>query len=226
MHWRRKPDGEAEAVDAASKIFKERCDVRDALPRDERGQFSPKEMDAMRAGKRDWDDLPANASPRYREAQEAVTASYNAMIDVERSYFRFNIFGMRCIRDAMLSLGAAYGSDGPEWPHAPEEYWELEEEDQRTKFPELYAARDAALRWSRNAGAAGIPLHKLGSNDGWIVTPEECTAAVSAVRGHGRTETAQALIAAGIDSEGWLERWNAWIQWIEDAADHDGFEVH
>jgi hypothetical protein len=83
------------------------------------------------------------------------------------------------------------------------------------------------------AGAGdGIPVHKLCSNDGWLVTPGECRKAVAMWHeackeaGAGDEQLGLKVLTEALDefnvgSDYWLK----WIAWIERAAGHGGFVV-
>lgn len=229
MRWLRKSSGEEEAVAEARTAFYAACAVRDAIPKEERGEYTAEEWRARRDGKAGFDDLPANASERYRSAQEAVLRLSRALHKADASYFRLNIWGMGKVRDAMERLGALYGDYDrvaePDYPqNLPDDYYE---DDGPERFPERHAQVVAALSWSpRENGEGGIPLHKTCSNDGWIVTPEECFVAASIIRAADTQDVLKVLVSYGIDNEGWLETWNDWVQWLADASEHGGFEVH
>jgi hypothetical protein len=203
MYWLRSPDGEAEAEEAANKVFRRACDTRDALPR---------------------------GSAEAAAAQVQVSAAYDAMYEARKSYFRLNVWGMGTVRQAMLNVGMAYeGDSSGDWPEFPDEFYELDDEERAVAFPKETRERDTHLAWSERPADAGVSLHKFGSNDGWIVTPDECTAAVALahkLRDEQPKRYGEALIAAGVNNEGWLETWNDWLQWIADAAEHGGFTVH
>ncbi|MXM66103.1 hypothetical protein GR925_22290 [Streptomyces sp. HUCO-GS316] len=79
--------------------------------------------------------------------------------------------------------------------------------------------REAHLAWHPKP-PFGIALHKLGSNDGWLVTPEEITAALESYRTHSGDEV---KVIVG-DKE--LDYWLKWIAYLERAQRHGGFRVH
>jgi hypothetical protein len=67
----------------------------------------------------------------------------------------------------------------------------------------------------------GIPLMKLGSNDGWLVHPEEITEALAI------HDTLPPVTDAdfGEDDRWDTERWDRWITFLRGAATHGGFKV-
>lgn len=165
--------------------------------------------------------------------------------EVETSYFRLNIFGMGRYREAMAKLGMAFDAgDRPAWPDAEdhgtthEDAWAAEcPEDDPEGFkaltPErlekanafLSAQRDV-LGWHGDADIPGIPLHKFSTNDGWIVQPAECEAAVQVwekfAAEWGEAAVQGFLSRRGIDAD----YWRRWIEYLRSAARHGGFEVH
>jgi hypothetical protein len=218
MRWLRADDDEAVAVAAASGVFHVACAERDALDDAEKGQ-----------------------SPRYSAAQEKVHATYAALGDAEKSYFRLNIFGMGRYRDLMERLGMAFEDAAhPAWPEA-EDYGLTKEQAWATECPEEYpdimltpvqqeagrkyaAEQDRILRW-HGKEIPGIPLHKFGSNDGWHVLPAEAEAAVRIwaefVKVNG-DEKALALVAEAVTDTGY---WLKWIAYLTGAITHGGFAV-
>lgn len=229
MHWVTKDPGEEEAAEAARAAFYAACNVRDALPKDSRGHFTADEWKLVKAGELSHDDYPANVTAEYRAAQDEVRRLSRELDKANRSYFRLNIWGMGNVRRAMAALGAAYGDyttdERPEYPDdIPDEYYEDEDAPQ---FAEVRQQVQAYKVWSPRAdGEGGLPLHKVGSNDGWLVTPQECFVAAQTIRATDTAVVLKTLIECGIDNEGWLETWNDWVQWVSDASEHGGFEVH
>lgn len=168
--------------------------------------------------------------------------------DLARGYFRLNIWGMgeaRTIMDqlGMLELSYEYpgfpdpqdfGIDtegGTSW----EEYYNYtedvdDEEDPKDAFDEdvpsnviaFFTAQRDHVRW-RPEEVTGICVHKLGSNDGWLVTPEECEAAVAQYelamkRAHDRA-TAEAILK---EKAPWF---GDWVDYIRTASQRGGFRV-
>jgi hypothetical protein len=257
MRFRKADDDEAAAVAEAQKIFRAACDARDALPREEAGQLN---MERARASSRDLDsdENYDGRSPRWSAAQDQVHAAYKALNEAERSYFRLNISGMGWARGVMEQFGMAFHdpAEHPPWPEI-EDYgitWDdLEALESPEYFPDfawtdekLRAAckyredRDKVLAW-HGPEVPGIPLHKFGSNDGWIVLPAEAEAAiriwkqqldelgedkarVTVVLGSSRRGT-----AISADSDEAVAYWSLWLRWVAYLADsvrHDGFEVN
>lgn len=230
MHWVKKDPEEETEYRLAHEAFRTACEVRDALPNEERGRHTLEEFQA--------DDFepgtaPANATDRYRAAQAAVMEASAAMYASERSYFRLNIWGMGHARQIMSLCGMLADCRHPEldeWPDEPEmPEGTVEDPDGVIAEPGKFdaelisrctayvAQRDAMLSLHEPADAIGIPSHKLGSNDGWLVTPDECQAALLAWtewRAQHREVT------------GFPDWWDGWLGWIQGAIEHDGFRVY
>jgi hypothetical protein len=246
MHTATKPEGEERAVARVGAEWQKAVAARDALPESERGRHTREEFMSG------YGQAPANASPAYRAAQAEVLRLSDVRNRTERSYFRLNIWGMGRVRSAMLDLGMAYESASEaEWPdypdgiagHLTEALGDDEFEDPAAYLAKWYpedgtptdadlttakayvARRDEILR-DHPAGGTTIPLHKFGSNDGWLVTPAECLEALAAWGARTGGERDDALIAAGIESADWADIWKRWLEFIELAVYCDGFEVH
>jgi hypothetical protein len=243
MRFLTEPTGERERVQRAREIWDSIIAYRDALPREERGRHTEEEFRTGRLGA-----PPANATPRYKAAQCGVMAISDLIDAEEISYFRLNIWGMGRVRDVMLRLDMCYGSGSEmSWPpwnrfandEARQEQFEVARghfehgEELPDGIPDevLSAAREhveqvRACRRHHPAGGDTIPLHKFGSNDGWIVTPEECKAALAAYESTTEDRRTEAFSAAGMTAEnGWTDYWAQWIAYLRSAIDHDGFAV-
>ena len=115
----------------------------------------------------------------------------------DEGYFRLNMGGMHWCSDEMAARGMTF--DAGQHPPFPDNW------DDKP-------AVDAVLSW-HGPEMPGIPAHKFWSNDGWIVTPAECQAAVRT----GRASPPPAE-HAGI--------WERWLDYLDRASHHEGFEVH
>lgn len=139
-------------------------------------------------------------------------------------YFRLNIFGMARFCGYMAERGMIF--DAGEHPPFPDGDYDLvdrlrypeyhEDEppltpEQERAAKELEAANDAVLSW-HGPDVPGIPAHKFGSNDGWIVTPAECEAAVRIGRGQPAPD-------------GHEDYWGQWLDYMDRASRAGGFEV-
>lgn len=168
--------------------------------------------------------------------------------DRSRGYFRLNIWGMgeaRTIMDQLGMLEVSYEYDGFPEPEAFgidteggtswDEYWDYTEDvdaldDPNEVFDDevpsnviaYFTAHAEHLRWHPEE-VTGICIHKLGSNDGWLVTPEECEAAVAQYelameRAHDRA-TAEAILA---EKAPWF---GEWVEYLRTASQRGGFRV-
>jgi len=125
-------------------------------------------------------------------------------IDQLRGYFRLNIWGMGTAREVMHQLGMldveSWHADFPEWSEGADE-----------------DAHAAACRRVTDAQArlepTGIPVYKLGTNDGWLVTPDEVRAALAKWDAHQERP-------AGLPE--WFGDWVEWLRSCRIA----GFRVH
>lgn len=241
MRYRKKDEAEQAAVSAAADQFHAAVRERDALPEGEKGRFNMER--AKELG--DWDSHEAfdGRSDCYRAAQDKVHALYEAMGDAEKSYFRLNMFGMSRYHGLMGHIGMTFEdpSERPEWPK-PEAYGTDDDALEALESPEYcpdYTWTDEALRaalkfqedqnkllsW-HGAEIPGIPDHKFSSNDGWIVLPAECEAAVRIWRqfvADEGEEAALAVVAEHVKDTGY---WLKWIEYLAGAVRRDGFEVH
>lgn len=79
-------------------------------------------------------------------------------------YFRLNIWGMSKMVNIMEDLSMIdWEIKAPDWPDYPNGM--TDEEYERSTLP---------MRSMRSHDPLRIPAFKFGSNDGWLVTPEEC----------------------------------------------------
>lgn len=147
--------------------------------------------------------------------------------ETDDSYFRLGISGMSATRQEMHRQGMLMTDY--ERPQYPSGDWS---EDFKSWHPK---------------NVAGIAVHKFGSNDGWIVTPEEIRAALAIYEqklvepGHaGGEETIdrggaelvgdKVLEMLGVAAPSLISDvdpgvWGRWIEWLEKAAERGGFEV-
>jgi hypothetical protein len=172
-------------------------------------------------------------------------AASGEMGAAENSYFRLNIFGMGRYRNLMESLGMAFEDDehppfpeiedhGTNWEDVeaveyPEDHAGYEWTDERLRAALGYReAVNGVLAFHGKADTPGIPLHKFGSNDGWLVLPVECEAAVRIWRDFvaGEGDEAAVNFVANTLGEDRADYWLEWVKYLAGAARHEGFEVH
>jgi len=135
----------------------------------------------------------------------------------DEGYFRLNIWGMSQYREAMFLIGMLDTSPEPDtgWPKDPPGIdWDEFYED-RNSYPEYREALEAFL--SAKGSGTGIGAWKFTSNDGWIVTPEECVEALDSYAG--------AMFPDPFDDDAANEYWHKWIKYLTDAIGRDGFRV-
>jgi len=141
----------------------------------------------------------------------------------ERSYFRLNVWAMGMARELMHKIGmldldrpaettefpdpASFGVTSEMWND-----WDGEVDENTPEQLRNYNAAVEALVSFQRETPAGIPLHKLRTNDDWLVTPAEIASALAAL---GDT--------AVPDAPSW---WGQWIDWLRYAQEHDGFRVN
>lgn len=167
--------------------------------------------------------------PDHVAAQANVENAYEAMSAADASYFRLNVWGMSRYREFMEQLGMVYSESAlPPWPDVPDglSYEDVEAAEAPADGsnlpvrPEAMAyvkQRDAYVAW-HSEPAFGIALHKFGSNDGWLVTPEEIAAALESYRTHAGDEV-KVIVNDSLDY------WLKWIAYLERAQRRGGFHV-
>jgi hypothetical protein len=196
--------GEAEVVEALRGQWNAALKVRDTFPREAGGSY----QEGVDSEDTRWSGKPfANADPGYAVAQAEVLRISDEMDKARRSYFRLNIWGMARYRDVMDAVGMGYWAEHPEWDGigeypSQEHAWAAQEAlsecngdveaalayahgydgveltmelIQQARFDQ--EASDAVRR-AHPGETPGIPLVKFTSNDGWLVTPVECSSAL------------------------------------------------
>ncbi|MFF3959178.1 hypothetical protein ACFYY1_39190 [Streptomyces sp. NPDC001890] len=182
----------------------------------------------------------AVSHPGYRAAQQKVHEAHEDLQTAHTSYFRLNIRGMGAYRTVMHELGMlATEYQKPSFPELPDGVtWEDVEAAEKKVNPEaadglpikaaaaIYAKElDAHLAWHPEH-APGIAVHKLGSNDGWLVTPQEIEAALAVYRTHSADEVKSQLASELGDESDCIGYWIGWIAYLERAKTRGGFKVH
>lgn len=191
-------EGEKERVEAARGKFNEACAARKAFERD---------------------------TAEYAAAQAAVDAAMEEWGAEEHSYFRLSIWGMGAAREAMWKLGMLDGEFGNgEFPDPDEfgvtsEMWETDDDDEPAAPEPIRRYREARdkVLGAMAEPVVGIPIFKLGSNDGWIVTPDELRVALA------KYDAATLDDLAHIPDGDW---WPKWIEYLRYAMARGGFRVN
>jgi hypothetical protein len=167
---------------------------------------------------------------------EDAKAAWKAYDATQPYYFRLNMWGMGLWVERMAEFGMVVDSKykqedwptaeqfGLTWEQVEAETYDANYERCRPTSPAVIAyvdARDAFLR-ERFTDQPGIPVHKFGSNDGWVVTPEEIKAALKVA-----PEAVLVEDSGGPDgARKPLERWLPWLEFLRGAAAHGGMEVN
>ena len=163
--------------------------------------------EAFEAAVRARDEFP-RGSLEAESLQPEVQRTYDVMQKTDVGYFRLNIWGMETARNELYKVGVITDEPTPEFPGHDAEWESLSEERQDEIINEWQSA-------VAPGDTHGIPSYKLGSNDGWLVTPAEI-----------RTGLAWADYHEG---EGWEYRLTdyvqEWVQWMKQAATMGGFRV-
>ncbi|WP_455403023.1 hypothetical protein [Streptomyces bambusae] len=174
----------------------------------------------------------AAAAERLKEAQAAgkgIAEAYAALDAANRSYFRFSIWSIGAAEELMSSFGMLSFEAAPDWPDPGAEGYTAAMEALR-KNPEDTAARKALDEvTARMEGVheqirnfdpegPGIAAYKLGSNDGWLVSPREIGAALEAYE----KAPVEDREAAGREFDPWVP----WIGFLTEARGRGGFHVH
>jgi hypothetical protein len=158
-------------------------------------------------------------------------------------YIRLNVWGMGTYAQLMHELGMVYPSTSrggwPEWDRYPDDEKKQEQFEAAHEHLEygveldapapddvLAAAREyveagRVIRVTHPDGGQVIPSHKFGTNDGWIVTPNEIVAALAEYlhRDGGR------IVLDRLGTEDRKAYWDQWIDYLRRAVENDGFEV-
>lgn len=264
MYWVTKDPDEDKKVEAVREEWDLACNVRDAIPKEERG--TPATMEQIRDGA-DMLAVPADASDRYKAAQEEVDRLYEEMRDARKSYFRLNIWGMGHYRHIMALLGMLnWRSDYPDlvrpgWPETdapdveelayylretrmngdPEEkafeefrkdHAEVEITDEMIEAAKAYDQAENEMKSWHPEGSL-ILGDKFGSNDGWLVTPEEIILSLEVYGKHTPEQVRTALESVYGKAEvaehetAILSSWVEWIDFLTGAVQYgNGFRVY
>jgi len=151
------------------------------------------------------------------EKKEQLRDEYHRLESEIGGYFRLNIFGMGAYRDIMDDFGMVNDDPAPPFIDAPEDIdWDKYHEDPLS-YPEYREADNAVLGFE--GPSVGIPIVKLCSNDGWLVTPRQC--AEAAVMGRRSLEEGFDPFESADDRL----YFRKWLTFLEFSADRGGFRV-
>jgi hypothetical protein len=144
-----------------------------------------------------------------------MTIEHDAGLTESKAYFRLNIFGMARYRDAMFNLGMLDNyAQGGVFPKAADFLNDTEYQEECRKVTDAEDMRPT-----------GIPPYKLGTNDGWLVTPREIHEALenyALTAGSDRDEQLWEIASLGTEER---QYWNKWILFLRRAEKHGGFRV-
>jgi hypothetical protein len=185
----------------------------------------------------DWAFADTSGYQPTAEEQELWArreAAWDAYRKAEPYYFRLNIFGMSRCLDIMAEAGMVVDSQSPKpWPELETyglsyadyeaEVYDVDYNRRPPTSPAVIAyqdVRDAHLRDRGGAERPGMPIHKFGSNNGWIVTPDEIRAALR-VAPEGATYKDEQT--GEVKPLPW---WIRWCEFLRGGVQHGGIEVH
>jgi hypothetical protein len=169
--------------------------------------------------------------PERDAAEKAWRDAWAAYDAAQLSYFRLNIWGMSRCADTMSALGMLTGEPHPSWPQLdayglddyPDDPEDYEGEERAEKTRQLtpsgrkYLDDAQAVVDYEPQPVNGIPAHKFGSNDGWLVTPSQCAAALAV------WEKTPAEQRAAVEAR--HEWWPRWVAFLAHSKDRGGFRV-
>lgn len=157
-----------------------------------------------------------------------------------QDHFRLNEYGMKVYREIMTALGMVYLSHSEmRWPN-PEPYKNDEEKqelfdefldgnenvpDEIVERGDEYIETMEAVRVHHPAGGVTIPSHKLSTNKGWVVVPEEIEAALLAYESVEDDEL-ESVLSTVFDTDERRAYWEKWITFLDVAFWHGGFCVY
>jgi hypothetical protein len=138
-------------------------------------------------------------------------------------YFRLNIWGMGTMRGIMERAGVLSYESHPSFPDYPgHEHFDA---DDAPKDAVGGAYREACTAVIESVASDGrVPAYKFGSNDGWLVNPDECRVIAKGLR-----DLVECDEVHGDEDDGswkWSEEALDFADFCERAAEHgEGFEV-
>jgi hypothetical protein len=183
-----------------------------------------------------------------------IPPGFEPQYEGQPEYFRFNVFGMQSMRQIMQRAELLDDDVDVDWPEFPPAGWDDErawtlveaieaERAEDTDHPDgaleieppptlpervavtnYLAARDV-VRAVRSPDPALVPAVKFSSNDGWLVTPEECLLIAHGLR-RALDESGPALWEGEDITDHEARRWiEQWIAYNLLAADNGGYRV-
>ena len=176
---------------------------------------------------------------------KATPEGYEPQYEGQPGYHRFTFRAMPLTLGAMEWAECVHHHPPPEWPEIPAPmeperfdavllFVEFEEDDELGGVPptpeEVAMIRDHIAARDRVTDASSlrdgrVGAYKFESNDGWLVTPDECEVIARAVRAHADVIAEDFFTDVGLstsDGHAWLKKW---ADFNALAAAHGGYRV-
>lgn len=119
----------------------------------------------------------------------------------DAEYYRFNMWAMGRVCQVLSALGVLDEEvDFPKWPERPGDEHFDEDGTPLTEEAEDYLREIEDIR-AMHPRNGKVPYYKFYTNDGWIVTPEECEALSKAILGAGK-EKIKSILERYVDTDG------------------------
>lgn len=159
--------------------------------------------------------MKADGSNKEEAYWEAYNAHQNALNPESRKYSNRTFSEMV---EVMSTTGMGRYAFAPEFDlEEPDE----SEEGNLDAYADYMEAKDEWLKKSSDEDdVTGIPLHKFSTNEGWIVTQDECIQALSAW-----DEVDLTQLSVEQDKLIRTERWRDFLDFMGWASSNRGFEV-
>jgi hypothetical protein len=165
-------------------------------------------------------------------------SDYNPDAGPDLFYFRFGWTGMSLIVETLAAVDAIDFDtpcpEFPDFPARPQDWSARKEWDHNSDHAQARAYNDAADAVRRTPGIDNKPPQwKFGSNDGWVITPEECASIDTALRSLTREDVEYALgeeldegaVITEEAVESWLRQCRAFADYCRRCRDLGGFAV-
>jgi hypothetical protein len=136
----------------------------------------------------------------------------------EGAYFRLTVSGMGVIGREMEAQEMIYRSAFPHFPQWDRYDIPVDdngEPDEMSPGYREYAAALALVTAAEDPSRRGIPLHKLMTNEEWLITPNEIEGALAVA-------SRQPRVLEGDDD---AELWASWLEFLHAAKEHGGVKV-
>lgn len=153
------------------------------------------------------------------------------------AYFGHSMVGMRIFRQLMQATGMLYAPNPDIWVTAlpsgtPEAIVDLAGDLEEGVIPlgatvdqirraRAYNRHCEQLRRAHPTGGQTIPEFKVGCSDGWVITPDELSAALASYH-HTPTGTRDRLLAHFLPEAADREYWDRWLIYLSRGVVHGG----